>query len=168
MKDNITLIGMAGAGKSTVGIILAKSLGLGFLDTDVLIQINAQRTLQDILDAEGYLRLREIEEEEILKVNLTRHIIATGGSAVYSEKAMEHLKSISTVILLETQFEEIERRVRNVKTRGLAKAPDQSFRDLFNERKELYQRYADICVSTDSLDQEQVADAIIRQIKEQS
>ena len=165
MKTNITLIGMAGAGKSTVGIILAKNLGLGFLDTDVLIQINRQRTLQEIIDADGYLQLREIEEEEILKVNLTRHIIATGGSAVYSEKAMEHLKTISTVIFLETQFEEIERRIHNFKTRGLAKAPNQTFRNLFNERETLYRRYADIRIATDTLDQDQVAEAIIRQIR---
>ena len=98
MKTNLTLIGMPGAGKSTVGIILAKNLGLGFIDTDVLIQINRQQTLQQILDASDHLNLRRIEEEEILKLNITRHVIATGGSAAYSEKAMAHLQRISTII----------------------------------------------------------------------
>lgn len=165
MNENITLIGMAGAGKSTVGIILAKNLGLGFLDTDVLIQINQQRTLQDIVDRDGYIQLREIEEQEICKVNLTRHIIATGGSAIYSDQAMQHLKAISTVIFLETSYEELKRRIHNFATRGLAKAPHQSFRDLFNERDALYRRYADLSLSTESLDQDQVAQAIITQYR---
>jgi shikimate kinase len=158
MKTNITLIGMAGAGKSTVGIILAKNLGLGFLDTDVLIQINRQRTLQTILDEDGYLALRDIEEEEILKVNLSNHIIATGGSAVYSQKAMEHLRSISVIIFLETPFDEITRRIHNIDSRGLAKAPAQTFRELYDERDTLYRRYADIIINTDQLDQDQVAE----------
>ncbi|MEZ4568683.1 MAG: shikimate kinase, partial [Desulfobacterales bacterium] len=86
-KNNITLIGMPGAGKSTIGIILAKYMAFGFIDTDVLIQINYQKSLQQIMDDADYLYLRRIEETEILKINIDRHVIATGGSAVYSEKA---------------------------------------------------------------------------------
>ena len=95
MKSNLTLIGMPGSGKSTIGIILAKNLGLGFIDTDVLIQINRQKSLQQILDENNHLYLRSVEEEEILKINVENHVIATGGSAVYSEKAMSHLLGIS-------------------------------------------------------------------------
>ncbi|HAK59868.1 MAG TPA: shikimate kinase, partial [Nitrospiraceae bacterium] len=95
MKSNITLIGMPGAGKSTTGIILAKNLSYGFVDTDVLIQVNRQQSLQDIMDGTGYLNLRKIEEEEILTLTSKHHVIATGGSAVYSEKAMRHLQSLS-------------------------------------------------------------------------
>lgn len=98
MKTNLTLIGMPGAGKSTTGIILAKNLGLGFFDTDILIQINQQKRLQDILDSKGYLDLRKIEEQEILKINIENNVISTGGSAVYSQQAMTHLQSISKVI----------------------------------------------------------------------
>lgn len=166
MKTNITLIGMAGAGKSTVGIILAKNLGVGFLDTDVLIQINRQRTLQDIVDKEGYLELRRMEEEEICKVNLSNHIVATGGSAIYSQSAMEHLRSISTVVFLETKFEELERRIHNFSTRGLAKAENQTFLDLYEERDVLYRRYADVIVSTDGLDQDAVAEEVATRIQE--
>ena len=101
MKSNITLIGMPGAGKSTVGIILAKIMSFGFIDTDVLIQINRQKSLQEIIDESDYLNLRKIEEEEILKINIRNHVIATGGSAVYSEKAMSHLQSISNIVFLE-------------------------------------------------------------------
>ncbi len=160
MKTNLTLIGMPGAGKSTVGIILAKNLGLGFIDTDVLIQINRQKTLQQILDESDHLRLRAIEEEEILKLNITGHVIATGGSAAYSDKAMNHLQRISTIVFLQVSFEEIERRIRNFATRGIAKSKDQSFRQLFDERQVLYQRYAELTIACDGIDQEEVAKQI--------
>ena len=99
---------MPGAGKSTTGIILAKNLGLGFLDTDVLIQINQQKTLQQIIKESDYLNLRAIEEKEILRINITNHVIATGGSAAYSEKAMKHLMGISTIVFLEASLEIIK------------------------------------------------------------
>jgi len=99
MKTNLTLIGMPGTGKSTVGVILAKNLGLGFIDTDVLIQINRQKTLQQILDERGHLALRDIEENEILKLNIENHVIATGGSAAYSETGMALLMCILPGIL---------------------------------------------------------------------
>jgi shikimate kinase len=98
MKSNLTLIGMPGAGKSTIGIILAKKLGLGFIDTDVLIQINQQKTLQEIINESDHLNLRDVEEKEILKINIENHVVATGGSVVYSEKAMAHLRKISKII----------------------------------------------------------------------
>ena len=163
MKTNLTLIGMHGAGKSTVGIILAKNLGLGFIDTDVLIQINRQQTLQQILDASDHLNLRAIEAEEILKLNISDHVIATGGSAAYSDAAMTHLQSISTIVFLEVSFAEIERRIRNFATRGIAKAKDQTFRELFDERQLLYKKYAELTISCDDFDQEEIA----RQIAEQ-
>lgn len=148
---------MPGAGKSTLGIILAKNMGFGFIDTDVLIQINKQKTLQQILDERGHLHLRAIEEAEILKLNISRHIIATGGSAVYSEKAMRHLSGISTVIFLEAEFEVIQRRIYNFETRGIAKDEAQSFEELFWERQVLYEKYADATFNVSHLDQEQCA-----------
>ena len=157
MKTNLTLIGMPGAGKSTIGIILAKNLSLGFIDTDVLIQINHGKSLQQILDASGHLALRAIEEEEICKLDVSRHVIATGGSAAYSERAMAHLGSISTIIFLEVSFAEITRRIRNFATRGIAKAPHQTFQDLFVERQLLYRRHAELTIPCDGLDQEEVA-----------
>ena len=160
MKSNITLIGMPGAGKSTVGIILAKCLSFGFIDTDVLIQINRQKSLQKIIDESDYLNLRKIEEEEIVKINIENHVIATGGSAVYSERAMSHLQNISTIIFLEVEFEEITRRIRNFETRGIAKAEGQTFRELFNERQGLYRKYADLTVDCNKYDQEEIAGII--------
>lgn len=157
MLSNLTLIGMPGAGKSTIGIILAKNLSLGFIDTDVLIQINQGKSLQQILDESGHLALRAIEEEEICKLNVNRHVIATGGSAACSERAMAHLGSMSTIIFLEVSFEEITRRIRNFETRGIAKGPHQTFQDLFVERQILYRRYAQLTIPCDGIDQEEVA-----------
>ena len=165
MKSNLTLIGMPGAGKSTIGIILAKNLGLGFLDTDVLIQINQQKTLQQIINESDYLNLRAIEEKEILKINIANHVMATGGSVPYSQKAMKHLKELSAIIFLEASFEVIQKRIKNFETRGIAKDTDQTFEDLFKERQILYKRYADITIDCNDLDQEELADQISEYIQ---
>lgn len=164
-RSNITLIGMPGAGKSTIGIILAKYLTFGFIDTDVLIQINHQKSLQEIMDEHDYLTLRQIEEQEILKLNVDRHIISTGGSVVYSSRAMEHLAAISRIIFLAVDFPEITRRIHNFEQRGIAKREDQSFEELFAERKILYEKYAGLTISCRRMDQEQVAEKIVALIE---
>ena len=159
-KENITLIGMPGAGKSTIGIILAKYLSYGFVDTDVLIQINQQKSIQQIMDESGYLNLRKVEENEIRKINVEKHIIATGGSAVYSEKAMQHLQSLSTVIFLKVAYAALKKRIHNFKTRGIAKSDSQSFRQLFDERQILYNKYSEIRIDCNAMDQDQIAEII--------
>ena len=159
-KNNITLIGMPGAGKSTIGIILAKYLSFGFIDTDVLIQINHQKFLQQIMDETGYLNLRKIEENEIRKINIKKHIIATGGSAVYSEKAMRYLQSISTVVFLKVEYEMLKKRIHNFQTRGIAKSDSQSFRELYDERQALYNRYGEIIIDCAARYQEEIAEMI--------
>ncbi len=164
MKSNLTLIGMPGAGKSTVGIILAKNLGLGFIDTDILIQINHQKFLQQIINEHGHLKLRAIEESEILKLNIENHVIATGGSAAYSEKAMAHLQKISKIIFLEANYDVIKKRILNFEKRGIAKGRDQTFRELFEERQSLYQKYAAITIGCNRLDQEKLAIVIEKAI----
>lgn len=157
MKSNVTLIGMPGAGKSTTGIILAKYLSCGFIDTDVLIQINRKKSLQEIIDESGYLALRRVEEEEILGINVADHVIATGGSAVYSSRAMSHLRDISTIVFLAVDFETILRRIHNFETRGIAKAGNQTFRDLFEERQILYEKYAEWTIDCSNITQEETA-----------
>jgi len=159
--SNIVLIGMPGSGKSTVGIILAKLTSQDFVDTDVLIQTSRGRTLQDIVDTEGYMVLREIEERILLKLDCFNHVIATGGSAVYSHAAMTHLKSNGVVVFLKVELPVLESRIHNFATRGLAKRPDQSFSDLFHERCPLYTRYADVTVACSKLIQEEVCAKII-------
>lgn len=160
MKSNITLIGMPGAGKSTIGIILAKYVSFGFIDTDILIQINHKNSLQNIINEKGYMNLRKIEATEILKINITHHVIATGGSAVYSEKAMTHLENISKIIFLDVAYEALKRRIYNFGTRGIAKSAAQSFKDLFDERQVLYRKYAALTIDCNTLSQEEIAEKI--------
>ena len=164
LKNNITLIGMPGAGKSTVGIILAKNISYGFIDTDILIQINRQKSLQQILNETGYLNLRKVEEEEILKLDIDRHIISTGGSAVYSESVMKHLKNISTIFFLKVTLDEVKRRIHNFDSRGIAKAENQTFEELYDERQILYKKYSDIIIECSNIDQEITAEKIIQNL----
>ena len=165
MKSNITLIGMPGAGKSTVGIILAKNMAFGYIDTDILIQINEQKSLQQIINETDHMNLRAIEEREILKLNVSNHIIATGGSAPYSPRAMALLKRISHIVYLRVDIAELKRRIHNYETRGIAKSPTQSFMDLFTERQRLYEQYAEITIDCNSLNQDQIAGKIQEQVK---
>jgi len=151
---------MPGAGKSTVGIILAKIRSLGFIDTDVLIQINHRKTLQQIISESDYLNLRKIEAAEILKLNVANHVIATGGSAVYSPRAMAHLTNLSTVVFLRVGFAEISRRIDNFESRGIAKAEGQTFQELYDERQVLYHRYARITIDGDDKGQDEIAKII--------
>jgi shikimate kinase len=162
MKPNLTLIGMPGAGKSTVGIILAKMLSFGFMDTDILIQVSQRKSLQQIMDESDHLNLRNIEEREILNIDVAGHVIATGGSAAYSEKAMTHLQAISEIVFLRVGYEEILKRIHNVATRGIAKSKDQTLLDLYNERQLLYERYAESTIDCAGLDQEEIATIIAR------
>lgn len=167
-KSNIVLIGMPGSGKSTVGIILAKQLAKDFVDTDVLIQLEENRTLQDIVDNEGHMALRKIEERILCGVQHKDHIIATGGSAAYSEKAMHHLMKEGIIVFLDADLDCLRSRIENYETRGLAKRPEQTFQELFDERYELYKRYADIIVSCSQLSQEQVCQEIVYKIRSTS
>jgi shikimate kinase len=157
---NIVLIGMPGSGKSTVGIILAKMLARPFLDTDILIQLVEKRSLQDIIDHEGHMALREIEERVLLEVKCENHVIATGGSAAYSKRAMLHLKKNALIVFLDASLKTLKSRIHNYETRGLAKSPEQSFADLFHERFELYNRYADITIDSNRGSQEEVCQNI--------
>jgi len=165
MKSSVTLIGMPGAGKSTTGIILAKCLSYSFVDTDVLIQTNRRKSLQQIMNESGYLQLRKIEKEEILALDVEDHVIATGGSAVYSERAMNHLQDMSMIIFLEVDFETIRKRIHNFETRGIAKAKTQTFRDLFDERQVLYKRYANTVIDCNRKTQDEVAERIARELR---
>lgn len=162
-NDNLILVGMPGAGKSTVGVILAKLTSRDFTDTDLLIQTSEKRTLQDIVDTYGYAALRETEEKVLLGLFVENHVIATGGSAVYSDPAMMHLKSLGVVIFLDADLPTLESRVHNFSTRGLAKRPDQDFADLYHERSGLYAKYADTKIQCSGLSQEEVCSKIIEQ-----
>ena len=165
--ETISLIGMPGAGKSTVGVLLAKMMGLGFRDTDLDIQLHARATLQEILDREGHLSLRAIEEQILLEIPLQHSIISTGGSVVYSEVAMKRLAAAGPVIYLQSDFETLAKRVSATPDRGIASSAEHSFADIFAERIPLYQQYASITIDTADATAEEVALAILEGLRKQ-
>jgi len=140
---------MPGSGKSTSGVLLAKSLGLSFLDTDLLVQQQAGTLLQDLVDEKGFSGFIDIEEKIVSRLETSQSVISTGGSVVYSEKAMSHFKEIGTVVYLEVSFPEITRRIQNISTRGIALKAGQNLETLYHERLPLYRKYADITVHGD-------------------
>ncbi len=141
---NVSLIGMPSSGKSSVGVILAKVMAHDFVDTDILVQNRTGLTLQEIVDHFGYLRLRQIEADVVLALNCENTVISTGGSVVYSEAAMRHLKAISKVVYLKIGFDEMLKRLGDYSKRGLAKPKGQTIEELYRERSELYEKYADL------------------------
>lgn len=151
-KSNIIMIGMPGAGKSTVGVVLAKTMGLGFVDVDLVIcQINGG-SLQEIVDRNTHDDFLRLEGEAAMTLVCQRSVIATGGSMVYSEKAMEYLKSIGTVVYLKAELEDLNNRITNMETRGIAFRQGETLADLYSERTPLYEKWADIVVSVSEKD----------------
>lgn len=141
---NLVLIGMPGAGKSTVGVLLAKALKMPFADTDILIQRQENSYLQELIEKHGIDGFIKIEENTVKDLDLRNHVIATGGSVVYSEAAMNHLKEQGIVFFLNAKMYQLERRLKNSRTRGIAMLPGQTLGSLYRERLSLYKKYADI------------------------
>ena len=144
--DNIVLIGMPGSGKSTVGVLLAKALGYGFLDVDLVIQRQEGALLQDILDARGVDAFLDAEEKAVCSGRCQEHVIAPGGSAGCREKAALHLKSLGPVVYLKVPLEELQQRIQNLSTRGVAMEPGQTLADVMAYRAPLYDKYADLVI----------------------
>ncbi len=145
-KNNIILIGMPGAGKSTVGVVLAKHLGYEFVDSDLLIQKQYGKLLQALIEEHGVEGFWQIEEQVNASVNTDKAVIATGGSVIYGPKAMEHLREIGTVIYLKLPCGEIENRVGDLTSRGVTRQAGQTLQDLYDERTPLYEKYAHITI----------------------
>ena len=160
-KTNLVLIGMPGSGKSTIGVLLAKKTSRDFVDTDVVIQSHEHRSLQDIVDNDGYMVLRDIEEKWVTQLAVEHTVISTGGSVVYSEKSMAHLAGDGVIIFLDVTLDTLKKRITDYDQRGIARRPDQSFEELFEERSVLYRRYADITIASDGINQDEVCAAIL-------
>lgn len=153
MKDNIVLIGMPGAGKSTAGVVLAKIANKDFIDADLVIQNQRGKTLQTIIDELGPDGFIAVEGEVLCGIQAENSIIATGGSAIYSEAAMEHLKTLGPVVYLKISYEELVSRLTDLQERGvvLKGGIGMSLKELYAERKPLYEKFADLVVDVDDL-----------------
>ena len=165
LKDNLILIGMPASGKSTVGVILSKIIGYDFIDTDLLIQKSEHMRLSQIIEARGVEGFLEIENRVNASVEASRSVIATGGSAVYGQEAMQHLRQIGAVIYLQVDYEVIRKRLRNIRQRGVVLREGQTLRELYEERCALYEQYADLIVREGSGEIEDVVARIIRTLR---
>ena len=160
MKPNITMIGMPSSGKSTVVVLLAKRLGFSFVDVDIVIQEKEGRLLKEIIADEGMDGFLKVEETINAGLDVKMSVIAPGGSVIYGEKAMKHLKEISEVVYLKMSYEEMEKRIGNVVDRGVALKPGFTLRDLYNERVPYYERYADIVIDEEGKTPGQTVDEL--------
>jgi len=157
---NITLIGMPAAGKSVVGVLLAKRLMMRFVDTDLLIQEQEGCLLKDIIERDGLKGFLAIENQVNRDVKAQNTIIAPGGSVIYGKEAMEHLKEISTIVYLKVTLENIKARIGDLKDRGVAIAEGQTFEELYEERTRLYEQYADVTIDEDGKDAGAIVDEL--------
>ena len=164
-EENIVLIGMPGVGKSTCGVLLAKALSRRFIDTDVRIQAEEGGRLQEMIDTRGTAEFCRLEEAHVLALSCRGCVIATGGSVVYSPAAMAHLSSSGVIVHLELPLCAIERRLSNLDSRGVVMAPGQTLRGLFEERRPLYERYAEITIGCEDLTHEDVVREVMAELR---
>ena len=164
--NNVILIGMPGCGKSTLGVLLAKSLGMTFLDTDLVIQDREHALLSQLIRTHGSDGFLALEESICAQLDVNNSVIATGGSVPLSEKAMEHLAQGGRFVYIDVPLEELTRRIRNISTRGIAFAPGQTLADIYEIRTPIYRRWADATVRVEESDHatERVVEEIIRQL----
>lgn len=163
-SNNIILIGMPGAGKSTVGVVLAKKLGYDFLDSDLLIQKVAGKRLQELITERGFDGFNILENEINQTIQVSKHVIATGGSAVYGAEAMEHFQKIGKIVYLKLSFDAVQKRLGNLKDRGVSMKADQTLLDLYQERMPLYEKYADITIDCGHSELRDVVEKIYQEI----
>lgn len=162
MNSNIVLIGMPGSGKSTCGVVSAKMMLKNFFDTDLLIQNHEGKILQDIIDQDGLEYFERAEESAILSLNLEGTVIATGGSVIYSDKSMEHLKKLGKIIYLHLSYDSMCKRIRNLDSRGVLIKNGETLEDMYNERLPLYRKWADAIIDCNANTVEETARAITR------
>ncbi len=165
--ENIILIGMPASGKSTAGVLLAKTIGFGFIDTDLLIQNEQKSLLCDIIARRGAEKFIEIEETVLASLWAERCVVATGGSAVYGERAMRHLREMGTVVYLKLGEKTIENRLKNIVLRGVVmRRSGETVADLYAERVPLYEKYAHIAVDCEGKTAEETVRALAEAVRE--
>ena len=166
MKKNLIFIGMPAVGKSTVGVVVAKRLGMQFVDTDLLIQEQEGRLLREIIADVGEDGFLKIENQVNRDLNVKNAVIAPGGSVVYCEEAMQHFKEIGTVVYLKASYQTIKRRIRNPKKRGVVLREGQTLRNLYDERIKYFEKYADIVVCEDGCRIEETIENVLDKVEE--
>lgn len=164
-QTNIILIGMAGSGKSSIGRLLAKALSHHFVDTDNLIEKAAGCPLQEIIENQGISAFRLLEEDILLNLSVANHVIATGGSSVYSRRGIRHLKENGVVVFLDVELSLLQKRIHNFDSRGIVKLPQQSFGELYTERISLYRKNADYVFACGSMNEKEVCNGLVRLLK---
>jgi len=160
---NITLIGMPACGKSTIGVLLSRAAGMQMLDVDRLIEREEGRSLAQIIARDGNAGFRAVEERVNASLRAENTVIAPGGSVIYSERAMEHLRRISMIVYLRLSYEAVSRRLRNPQARGVTMQPGQTLADLYAERIPLYARWADLAIDCDTLRPREIVEAVRRE-----
>lgn len=166
MKKNLIFIGMPAVGKSTVGVVVAKRLGMKFVDTDLLIQEQEDRLLREIIADVGEEGFLKIENQVNRDLDVKNAVISPGGSVIYCEEAMRHFKETGTVVYLKASYQTIKRRIRSPKKRGVVLKEGQTFRDLYNERTKLFEMYADITISEDGCRIEQAIENVLNAVED--
>lgn len=162
---NLILIGMPGCGKSTAGVLAAKAMCMQFIDTDLLLQREAGAKLQEILNARGLDAFMQLEEQVLSGLTCEHSVVSTGGSAIYYGRAMEHLRALGTVVYLRLTYDQMCDRIHNLKTRGIAMREGMTLRDMFEERRPLYEKYADLIVDCGGRTVEETTAAICNAVK---
>lgn len=164
-RNNIVLIGMPGAGKSTVGVVLAKKLGFSFLDSDLVIQSREGKLLHEIIEERGVEKFWTVEEEANISIDVRRTVIATGGSVIYGSRAMDHLREIGVVVYLKLPCEEIAHRLGDLSERGVTLRKGQNLEMLYEERIPLYEKYADVTIECEHLSIREIVEKISQKLK---
>lgn len=163
-KGNLIFIGMPAVGKSTVGVVVAKRLGKRFIDTDLLIQEQEGKLLREIIEEVGEKGFLKIENQVNRDINVENAVISPGGSVVYCDEAMQHYKEIGTVVYLSASYQTIKRRIRSPKKRGVVLREGQTFRDLYDERIQLFEKYADVTICEDGCQIEQTIETVLEAV----
>ncbi len=163
-RESIILIGMAGAGKSTVGAVLAKKLGYTFTDLDINIKEKNLRSLQEIIDTQGEEILLQLEKDYMYHIELDHSVVSPGGSIIYHPDLMSYLKQRAVLVYLDTEFETIEKRIKNGEDRGIIGLNSHTIKEIFEERRPLYNKYADIVVQTTGKNPNELAEEIINSL----
>lgn len=165
MSDNVILIGMPSCGKSTIGVVLAKALGYRFVDSDLIIQERTGKLLSEIIDTEGLEAFNKIENQINAELDFHHAVIATGGSVIYGSQAMEHLRAIGKVVYIELSYETLCERIGDLTDRGVSIKKGQTFYELYEERKPLYEKYADITVCGENLSIREMVHVLKKEIR---